>query len=118
MVFKNSVRISRETLCHRYEDHRLMLFTKIISLYSENHTEHTNIVCVQHTGTFNIKPGPPHNLKMVDFSSISLFTVPVGLYWVLVPTFPHESVGPKHVSAGIISYPIHFDPEDGGNIHL
>jgi hypothetical protein len=52
-VYKNSVRTSQEThYLSATKTNRLMLFKETVSVYCENHTEHTN---KQNAGSFNIK---------------------------------------------------------------
>jgi hypothetical protein len=49
-ICKNSVRTSQEThYVSATKPNRLMLFRETVAVYSENHTEHTNILCGQNT---------------------------------------------------------------------
>jgi hypothetical protein len=47
VIYKNPVRTSQEThYLSATKPNRIMLFRETVAVYCENHTEHTNTLCV------------------------------------------------------------------------
>jgi hypothetical protein len=56
VIYTNPVRISQEThYVSTTEPNRLMLFRETVTVYCENHTEHTNTLCEQNVELFHYK---------------------------------------------------------------
>jgi hypothetical protein len=62
-----SVRTSQETdYVSAMKPNRLMLFRETVAVYCENHTEHTDTLCEQISGFFNIKARVTYNNHIVS----------------------------------------------------
>jgi hypothetical protein len=56
--YTNPVRTSQEThYVSATKPNRLMLFREIVTVYCENHTEHTNTLCGQNARFLYVKAG-------------------------------------------------------------